>query len=1526
MFLRVLLLSLWCWDSVQLVSGSGLCSGSVQIWDRSWTGVCDGDLDQRGAEVLCRELGCGAPSLLQGALSPLGQTFHCEGHESALMDCPRSNSRTCSSGATVHLICSEPIRLVGGASRCSGTVEVKHRGEWRRMYVPSTRWDQEDTAAVCRDLDCGSAVYGEQRGGFPWTGVWEVSTDCVRKSSVRECSTGSSSTSFGLEVKCSDSVRLVSGSGLCSGSVQIWDGSWTGVCDGDLDQRGAEVLCRELGLWGSFSLLQGALSPLGQMFHCEGHESALMDCPRSNSSTCSSGATVNLTCSEPIRLVGGANRCSGTVEVKLGGEWRRVSQLYRLWDQEDTTVVCRDLNCGSAVRGESRDDFPQSPVWEITSDCVRKSSVRRCVIGSSSSSSLGVDVKCSEAVSGRGSNRDLAPVWTSVRKKHKLIQSRFVLIQTWFSDMFLRVLLLSLWCWGVLCAGVQGENDSPGELRLVGGASRCSGALEVKHEGEWRKVFDRKSLWGHEATAVVCRDLDCGSALYGEKKFEFSSRPVWLVSSDCVKKSSVRECVSGFYSFSFWHVEVNCSESVRLVSGSSLCSGSVQIWNGSWTGVCDGDLDQRGAEVLCRELDCGAPSLLQGALSPLGQTFHCEGHESALMDCPRSNSRTCSSGATVNLTCSEPLRLVGGASRCSGTLEVKHRGDWGRVYEPFIQWDQESTAAVCRDLDCGSAVYGGYREDFPESPVWSFYPDCVKKSSVRGCVFRLSSSPYGLEVKCSDSVRLDSGSGLCSGSVQIWDGFWTGVCDGDLDQRGAEVLCRELDCGAPSLLQGALSPLGQTFHCEGHESALMDCPRSNSSTCSSGATVNLTCSEPLRLVGGASRCNGTVEVRHRGEWRRLHETFTLWDQELTAAVCRALDCGSVVYGKERLDFPWSPVWNVSSKCMKKSSVRGCVYGSFSSSWGVDVMCSDSVRLVSGSGLCSGSVQIWDGSWTGVCDGDLGQRGAEVLCRELGCGAPSLLQGALSPLGQTFHCEGHESALMDCPRSNSSTCSSGATVNLTCSDPIRLVGGASRCNGTLEVKYEGEWRRVFEHFRLWGHEDTAAVCRDLDCGSAVNEESRDDFPQNPVWLVTPECVKESSVRECVYGSVSSSGGVNVMCSESVRLVSGSGLCSGSVQIWNGSWTGVCDGDLDQRGAEVLCRELGCGAPSLLQGALSPLGQTFHCEGHESALMDCPRSNSRTCSSGATVNLTCSEPLRLVGGASRCNGTLEVKHRGEWRPVSYSPLVWDQDDTAAVCRDLNCGSGLYGGRRSDEDLNLEAKPVWELTPDCVKKSSVRGCVSQSEHSRWSVEMMCSDSVRLVSGSGLCSGSVQIWNGSWTGVCDGDLDQRGAEVLCRELGCGAPSLLQGALSPLGQTFHCEGHESALMDCPRSNSSTCSSGATVNLTCSEPIRLVGGASRCAGILEMKLRGEWRRVSVPNNDFEQEDTAVVCRDLNCGFAVRGDSRDDFPKSPVWKTRISCVRNSSVRRCVIPSSSSSSSWGVDVECSEAASGRGSSRE
>ncbi|XP_055016049.1 scavenger receptor cysteine-rich type 1 protein M130-like [Boleophthalmus pectinirostris] len=786
-------------------------------------------------------------------------------------------------------------------------------------------------------------------------------------------------------------------------------------------------------------------------------------------------------------------------------------------------------------------------------------------------------------------------------------------------------------------SGVPAQNNSSTEpLRLVGGASRCAGTVEVKHKGEWRRmthIYEDLMDQGLENAAVVCRDLNCGSVLHVDTRYGLPKSPAWDVSY-CGWTSPVTRCLQDLGIITDEGLDVVCSDFVRLDSGPSPCSGSVQIWNQSWTSVCEGALDLQSAEVLCRELSCGVPFLFQGALSPLGQMFHCEGHESALMDCPRSHSSTCSSGATVNLTCSEPLRLVGGASRCAGTVEVKHRGEWRRVqswasgswifylacvdtwtvvllfmdmtdiiFQKVLysrqglevvcsgvpaqnnsstellrlvggasrcagtvevkhkgewrrmtnkygyQMDQglENAAVVCRDLNCGSVLHVDTRYGLPKSPAWDV-SYCRWTSPVTRCLQDLGIiTDEGLDVVCSDFVRLDSGPSPCSGSVQIWNQSWTSVCEGALDLQSAEVLCRELSCGVPFLFQGALSPLGQMFHCEGHESALMDCPRSHSRTCSSGATVNLTCSEPLRLVGGASRCAGTVEVKHRGEWRRV-QSWGVWELDLLSGVCRHLDCGAPVYGYDRHHFPESPVWAVYCPCVRriKSLVRECVLHELlaDSRHGLEVVCSDSVRLDSGPSLCSGSVQIWDQSWTSVCEGALDLQSAEVLCRELDCGAPSLLQGALSPLGQMFHCEGHESALMDCPRSHSRTCSSGATVNLTCSEPLRLVGGASRCAGTVEVKHRGEWRRVFNEgdiWSLWGPQATAAVCRDLDCGSAVSGDIRDGFPQSLVWNIITDCVKTSAVRECVLGlwnfmdvdainRSSSDSGLEVVCSD------------------------------------------------------------------------------------------------------------------------------------------------------------------------------------------------------------------------------------------------------------------------------------------------------------------------------------------------------------------------------------------------------------
>ncbi|XP_038586893.1 scavenger receptor cysteine-rich type 1 protein M130-like, partial [Micropterus salmoides] len=188
----------------------------------------------------------------------------------------------------------------------------------------------------------------------------------------------------------------------------------------------------------------------------------------------------------------------------------------------------------------------------------------------------------------------------------------------------------------------------------------------------------------------------------------------------------------------------------------------------------------------------------------------------------------------------------------------------------------------------------------------------------------------------------------------------------------------------------------------------------------------------------------------------------------------------------------------------------------------------------------------------------------------------------------------------------------------------------------------------------------------------------------------------------------------------RLVNGTSLCSGRLEVKsNQRWSSVCEADFDQQDAEVVCRELGCGAPSVLQGALygeveAPMWtKEFQCGGHESALLDCRSSGSarNTCSPGKAVGLTCSEPVRLVGGASRCAGTLEVKHQGDWRPMSYSVSVWTLETAAVACRELDCGSAVSVGQRKESTY----RAVWWIRSDCVQSGSpLRECVRSSSSS--------------------------------------------------------------------------------------------------------------------------------------------------------------------------------------------------------------------
>ncbi len=98
------------------------------------------------------------------------------------------------------------------------------------------------------------------------------------------------------------------------------------------------------------------------------------------------------------------------------------------------------------------------------------------------------------------------------------------------------------------------------------------------------------------------------------------------------------------------------------MDGSHLCSGRVEMLRTEgWGSVCDAAFDRLDAEVVCRELDCGAHAKFLGAAAfgkgkgrVWSEEIQCRGNESQIHDCPRSSSQiqSCSHDNDVGVICS----------------------------------------------------------------------------------------------------------------------------------------------------------------------------------------------------------------------------------------------------------------------------------------------------------------------------------------------------------------------------------------------------------------------------------------------------------------------------------------------------------------------------------------------------------------------------------------------------------------------------------------------------------------------------------------------------------------------------------------------------------------------------------------------------------------------------------------------------------------------------------------------------------
>ncbi|KTF73218.1 hypothetical protein cypCar_00049978, partial [Cyprinus carpio] len=284
-------------------------------------------------------------------------------------------------------------------------------------------------------------------------------------------------------------------------------------------------------------------------------------------------------------------------------------------------------------------------------------------------------------------------------------------------------------------------------VRLVGGNSPCSGRVEVLHDGQWGTVCDDD--WDMTDAAVVCRELGCGAAVEALDRARFGqgSGPIWMDNVACRgSESTLKDCRSRGWGVhgSCSHREdagVRCSETLnyvrsRLVAGSHLCSGRVEMYfGGQWGSVCDAAFDQQDAEVVCRELDCGAPVQVLGAAAfdkgdaQIGsKEIQCRGDESHIQHCPSSNSHkiNCTHENDVGLICAgyTDLRLTNGSDSCSGRVELQFLNEWGTVCDAC--WDMRAASVLCRQLYCGIAVSVVGTDRFGEGSVkiWADVFDC----------------------------------------------------------------------------------------------------------------------------------------------------------------------------------------------------------------------------------------------------------------------------------------------------------------------------------------------------------------------------------------------------------------------------------------------------------------------------------------------------------------------------------------------------------------------------------------------------------------------------------------------------------------------------------------------------------------------------------------------------------------------------------------------------------------------------------
>ncbi|XP_065929462.1 deleted in malignant brain tumors 1 protein isoform X2 [Magallana gigas] len=738
---------------------------------------------------------------------------------------------------------------------------------------------------------------------------------------------------------------------------------------------------------------------------------------------------------------------------------------------------------------------------------------------------------------------------------------------------------------------------------------------------------------------------------------------------------------------------------VRLVGGPTQYEGRLEVYkSGRWGTVCDDILNNSLSVVVCRSLGLpwktseayGNAKYGEGSGPILLDNVNCSGSETSITECIHIGwgSHDCGHSEDVSINCLpyETLRLVGGSNRYEGRLEILTQrgwGEWGTICDNHL--NDKLAVVACRSLGLPSntpEAYGGALYGQGSGPVvWQGIKCNGSESRITSCMLiglesingsKQCTHDHDVSINCLPTrvtaVRLYGGENELEGRLEVYkQGRWGTVCDADLNDNLAVVVCRSLGLSwnTSKAYGGAIFGEGSgpiwmdTVNCSGSEANLTECRHRGwgVSDCDHGKDVSINCLPPneglVRLVGGPTQYEGRLEVYKFGRWGTVCDDIL--NNSLSVVVCRSLGLPwktSEAYGNAAYGEGSGPIWLNNVICSgSETSIKECKH----MGWGlrycrhskdVSINCLPSneilVRLVGEPTQYEGRLEVYKfGRWGTVCDDDLNNNLSVVVCRSLGLpwktseayGNAVYGEGSGPIWLDNVNCFGSETSITECKHNGwgSHDCDHSKDVSINCLPPdenaVQLIGGVTDNEGRLQVYKFGRWRSVC--FNELDDKLSAVVCRSLDLPWNTSMVFANEPFIDGAYKLRILCNgSERSVDKCKKQRYICQSEVFIFClppeEYDFRLVGEASDYEGRLLVYKlERWGTVCFDDRIIPFYDTVCQSLGLlwNSSKAVDRKRFYTEEILNCDVSERRFKECTWEHYSKCSSGKDVFISC-----------------------------------------------------------------------------------------------------------------------------------------------------------------------------------------------------------------------------------------------------------------------------------------------------------------